>query len=72
MTIVNRRNAVVGWMVLQAGKTVLRRKAKRVSGKLGRPAVRPSRNLTVFTATATAVTLGVVAYKILRSGDTDS
>jgi uncharacterized membrane protein len=69
VTIVNRRNAVVGWMTLQAGKAVVRRKARRVSGKLGRPAVRPSRNLTVLTATATAVTLGVVAYKILRAGE---
>jgi hypothetical protein len=35
MSIVNRRNAVVGWLVLKTGKMVVRRKAKRVGGKLG-------------------------------------
>ena len=35
MGIVNRRNAVVGWLVLKAGKAFARRKAKRVGGKLG-------------------------------------
>jgi hypothetical protein len=34
MGIVNRRNAVVGWLVLKTGKVVARRKAKRVGGKL--------------------------------------
>jgi hypothetical protein len=35
MSIVNRRNAVVGWLVLKTGKMIARRKARRVSGKLG-------------------------------------
>jgi hypothetical protein len=34
MTIVNRRNAVVGYLTIKAGKKVARRKAKRVGGKL--------------------------------------
>jgi hypothetical protein len=34
MGIVNRRNAVVGWLVLKTGKVVARRKVKRVGGKL--------------------------------------
>jgi hypothetical protein len=34
MSIVNRRNAVVGWLVLKTGKAIARRKAKRVGGKL--------------------------------------
>ena len=34
MTIVNRRNAVVGFLTLKVGKLVARRKAKRVGGKL--------------------------------------
>jgi len=34
MTIVNRRNAVVGFLALKVGKVVARRKAKRVGGKL--------------------------------------
>jgi hypothetical protein len=34
MTIVNRRNAIVGFLTIQAGKVVARRKAKRVGGRL--------------------------------------
>jgi hypothetical protein len=34
MTIVNRRNAVVGFLTLKVGKMIARRKAKRVGGKL--------------------------------------
>jgi hypothetical protein len=34
MTIVNRRNAVVGYVTLKVGKKVARRKAKQVGGKL--------------------------------------
>jgi hypothetical protein len=34
MAIVNRRNAVVGWLVLKVGKVVARRKASRARGRL--------------------------------------
>jgi len=34
MTIVNRRNAIVGFLTIKAGKIVARRKAKQVGGKL--------------------------------------
>jgi hypothetical protein len=34
MTIVNRRNAVVGFVAIKVGKRVARRKAKQVGGKL--------------------------------------
>jgi hypothetical protein len=34
MSIVNRRNAVIGFLTLKVGKVVARRKAKRVGGKL--------------------------------------
>ena len=37
--------------------------AKRATGN------RPSRTQTFVAATATAITLGVLAYKLLRSGD---
>ncbi len=33
MSIVNRRNAVVGWLVLKVGKLFARRKAKQVRGR---------------------------------------
>jgi hypothetical protein len=64
MAIVNRRNAVVGWVTLKTGKVVARRQAKRVGRTL-----KPSRAAAVVAGTATAVTLGLVVYKILRSGD---
>ena len=33
MTIVNKRNAVVGFVAIKVGKTVARRKAKKVARK---------------------------------------
>jgi hypothetical protein len=35
MTIVNRRNAVVGWVMLKVWKRSARRKADRARGRLG-------------------------------------
>jgi hypothetical protein len=37
MTIVNKRNAVVGFVAIKVGKRVARRKAKQVGGKLAPP-----------------------------------
>jgi hypothetical protein len=34
MAIVNRRNAVVGWLTLKVGKVMARRKANRMRGRL--------------------------------------
>jgi hypothetical protein len=34
MTIINRRNAIVGFLTLKVGKVVARRKAKQVGGRL--------------------------------------
>jgi hypothetical protein len=34
MSIVNRRNAIVGFLTLKVGKLVARRKAKQVGGRL--------------------------------------
>lgn len=44
-------------------KLIVKAGAQRATG------VKPSRTQAFLAATATAVTLGVVAYKILRSGD---
>jgi hypothetical protein len=35
MSIVNRRNAVVGFLTLKVGKMVARKKAKQVKGRFG-------------------------------------
>jgi hypothetical protein len=34
MTVVNRRNAVVGWVALKGGKAIARRKMKSVGRRL--------------------------------------
>ena len=34
MTVINKRNAVVGYLTIKTGKVVARRKAKQVGGKL--------------------------------------
>jgi len=34
MTVINKRNAVVGYVTLKVGKRVARKKAKEVGGKL--------------------------------------
>lgn len=34
MTIVNKRNAVVGWLTLKVGKVAVRRKLKQVRGQV--------------------------------------
>jgi hypothetical protein len=34
MTVINKRNAVVGYVTIKAGKVVARRKAKQVGSKL--------------------------------------
>lgn len=36
MSIVNRRNAIVGFLTLKVGKVVARRKAKQVGGRLAK------------------------------------
>jgi hypothetical protein len=34
MSIVNRRNAIVGWLTLKLGKKVARKRAKKLGSKL--------------------------------------
>jgi hypothetical protein len=34
MSIVNRRNAVVGWLTLKVARGIARKKARKVGGKL--------------------------------------
>ena len=34
MTVINKRNAVVGYLTIKTGKVVARRKAKQVGSKL--------------------------------------
>ena len=45
MGIVNRRNAVVGWIVLRAGKRVAKRKAKAAVPSIDPDTRRPNKSL---------------------------
>jgi hypothetical protein len=59
MAVFNRRNAVVGWLVLQAGKRALKRKAKPLVPAVDRETKRPNRSALalLLAAAAGAVTL---------------
>lgn len=58
MGIVNRRNAVLGWMAWQAGKRVAKRKAKGAVPGVARTKARPWRPLlAVLAAVSGAVWL---------------
>ena len=68
MTIMTRRNAIVGWLALKTGRMVARRQAKRVGGKLAslRTSQRTAIVLSVLIGLFAAI--GVVLLR-LRGGD---
>jgi hypothetical protein len=59
MGIVNRRNAVVGWIAWQVGKRVVRRKARSAVPSVDRETKRPNKPLI---AAALATVAGVVFF----------
>jgi hypothetical protein len=66
MSIVNRRNAVIGWGVWKLSKRVLKRKAKAAKPTVegGRP------NKPMIAATAAGATVGALTvWRKRRSGD---
>ena len=52
MGIVNRRNAVVGWLAWTAGKRVLRRKAREAVPAIDRETKRPNKGAIVSALAA--------------------
>ena len=67
MSIVNRRNTVIGWAVWKVSKRAMRRKAKAA-----KPTVedgRPNKSLVAATAAGAAATVGAVAVWRKRHGD---
>jgi hypothetical protein len=54
MGIVNRRNAVVGWVVLQVGKRVAKRKAKAAVPSIDPETKRPNKSLIASLGGAAA------------------
>jgi hypothetical protein len=67
MSVLNRRNAVVGWVVYQVGIRVIKRKAKQVV-----PSIESKRPNKSAIALALASAVGVLTFWKLRSGGDDS
>jgi hypothetical protein len=70
VTIVNRRNAVIGWGVWKVSKRAMKRKAKAA-----KPSVedgRPNKSLVAAAAAGAAATVGALAvWRKRRGGDED-
>jgi hypothetical protein len=63
----NRRNAVVGWLVWQVGKRVLKRKAKAAVPSIDTGTRRPNRAFYVLGLAG----VGAFAYFWFRRGQDD-
>ena len=68
MSIVNRRNAFVGWLAWGAGKRILKRKAKKAVPAVDLETKRPNRS-AVALVLATAV--GIATFWRKRAGRAD-
>jgi hypothetical protein len=66
MSIINRRNAVVGWLALTVGKRAVKRKAKGAVPSVDRETKKPNRSAV---AVAIAGMAGVLAFWRKRSRD---
>ena len=67
MSVINRRNAVIGWAVWKVSKRAMRRKAKAA-----KPSVedgRPNKSLVAASAAGAAATVGAFAVWRKRHGD---
>ena len=67
MSIVNRRNAVVGWTVLQVGKRVAKRKAKHAVPGTVEGTMRP--NKSAIALIAASVVGALTFWRKQRSSD---
>jgi hypothetical protein len=66
--IINRRNAVAGWLALSVGKRVLKKKAKQAVPAVDSASKRPNRSALLVGALGL---LGAVAFWRKHSGDED-
>jgi hypothetical protein len=69
MGIVNRRNAVVGWMTLIVAKRVVKRKAKDAVPSVDPETKRPNKSAIALAA---ASVVGLVTFARRRGGGGDS
>jgi hypothetical protein len=64
--IINRRNAVVGWLALAVGKRVLKKKAKDAVPAIDTESKKPNKSAI---AVAIAGAVGALTFWRKRSGD---
>jgi hypothetical protein len=65
MGVVNRKNAVVGWLALAVGKRVLKRKAKSAVPAIDAESKKPNKSAVALLV---AGTVGVLTFWKKRSG----
>jgi hypothetical protein len=64
MSVLNRRNAVFGWLAYQVGKRVIKQKAKQAVPTIDTETKRPNKSAIALVA----ATIGVLAFWKKRSG----
>lgn len=69
MGILNKRNAVLGWVVWQVGKRMAKRKAKAAVPAIDREAKRPNRAAVLVGGLVAAV--GALVFRRKRRGGGD-
>ena len=69
MSVLNRRNAVFGWVVYQVGMRVIKQKAKQAVPTIDTESKRPNKSAI---ALAIARPVGVLTFWKKRSGGDDS
>ncbi len=69
MTVFNRRNAVVGWLTVMAGKRVLKKKAKDAVPAIDAETKKPNKTATALLL---AGAVGALTFWRKRSGDDDA
>lgn len=68
MGVVNRRNAMVGWLALAVGKRVLKRKAKSAVPAIDTETKKPNKSAIALLV---AGTVGVLTFWKKRTGPDD-
>ena len=69
MSVLNRRNALFGWVAYQVGKRVIKQKAKQAVPTIDSESKRPNKS-AIALAAATAV--GLLTFWKARTGGDDA
>jgi hypothetical protein len=69
VSIINRRNAVIGWLAWQVGKRVAKRKAKDAVPSIDTESRRPNRSAILWAVAALG---GVLWFWRKRKGDDEA